>query len=89
MLRRYKPASIVRSIMVATNTGSSMFSDRLRATDTKPEGRSIKVWGWKRIHYETAALALKKQGYDVEMVTSPTVNTLFGPSGGQIRLHVR
>lgn len=77
---RTKSGKIVRALMTLTGKGTSLFNDKIRG------GRSIKVWGWKQEHYEVAIQAMKKQGIEAQLVTTPLVNKKWNV-GGDLRIH--
>ena len=60
-------SKIVRALMTVTGKGTTLFNDRING------GRSIKVWGWTRGHYEVAIEALAKQGITARLVTTPGI----------------
>lgn len=82
---KHKPSQIVRSLMVVTGKGTFMFNDGIGHGATR--GRSIKVWGWDDLCYDTAVMALEKQGYTVKKVVTRPSNSKW-IDGGNIRLHV-
>jgi hypothetical protein len=82
MDRKNGSAKIVRALMTVTGKGTFLFNDKIRG------GRSIKVRGWKQEHYEVAVAALKKQGIDAALVTTPVINKMWN-QGGSLRIHTK
>jgi len=77
-----KSGKIVRALMTLTGKGTFLFNDRIRG------GRSIKVWGWKKDHYDVAIEAMAKQGITAKLVkTQESGNPWRG--GGCLRIHTQ
>lgn len=78
-----KSGKIVRALMTLTGKGTFVFNDRIRG------GRSIKVWGWKKDHYDVAIEAMTKQGIKAKLVTTPMFKNLTWKTGGSLRIHTQ
>lgn len=78
----FKSAKIARAVITLTGKGSCLFNDRIQG------GRSIKVWGWEREHYELAIQAMAKQGISAKLVTTPIINKVYS-IGGSLRIHTQ
>lgn len=77
----FESAKIARSLMTHTGQGRKLFNDRIRG------GRSIKVWGWQREHYELAIRAMAKQGIAAKLVKTPVIKGW--PRTGMLRIHTQ
>ena len=77
-----KSSKIVRALMTLTGKGTFLFNDKIRG------GRSIKVWGWKKEHYEVAMEAMAKQGIASKLVKTPD-STSPWRGGGTLRIHTQ
>jgi hypothetical protein len=73
---------IVRALAIVTGKGTDVFNDRIQG------GRSIKVWGWPRAHYELAVEAMAKQGIKARLVITPESKYEWR-NGGSIRIHTQ
>jgi hypothetical protein len=82
MKTRSKSSKIIRALMTISGDGTFLFNDRIKG------GRSIKVWGWNKSHYEVAIHALKKQGITARLVKTPVVNKRW-KVGGSLRIHTQ
>jgi len=80
MATTHKSTRIIRALITVTGKGTTLFSDRIKG------GRSIKVWGWTKDHYEVAIQALAKQGISARLVNTPMVDRAW-TSGGELRIH--
>lgn len=58
-----RASAIVRSLATVVGEGNYIFNDR-----RKNGGRSFKVWGWKRMHYDLAVEVLEKHGFTARIV---------------------
>jgi len=80
---RTKSGKIVRALMTVTGKGTHLFNDKTK------DGRSIKVKGWKRDHYEVAMEALIKQGIPCKLVTTPGTRYCGIYYPGAMRIHTQ
>lgn len=78
-----KSAKIARAVITLTGKGTYLFNDRIQG------GRSIKVWGWEREHYELAMQAMALQGIKAKLVTTPVFKNLTWQPGGNLRIHTQ
>ena len=76
-------AKIARALITLTGAGTCLFNDRIKG------GRSIKVWGWQRRHYELAMQAMSKQGISAKLVKTSVFKNLTWQPGGNLRIHTK
>ena len=78
-----KSAKIARAVITLTGAGTVLFNDKILG------GRSIKVWGWEREHYDLAIQAMSKQGISAKLVRTPLFKNLTWQPGGNLRIHTK
>ena len=72
-----------RKVINQTGRGHMIFNDRL-----VDGARSLKVWGWSKEEYRTAAALLRAQGCEVITVSIPKKPYRGEATRIQTRLHV-
>ena len=73
------PAKIVRSFV---NKDVTVYNDKIK------NGRSVKIVGYKPKDYSKIVNILNNEGFTVNIVKTPKIETFFGVGGGEYRIHI-